>query len=701
MFLAILGFLQAGNPSEALTQGVTGPLIAPGALPGAVVAFKGAVAIMATDKPVVAAGPVGMGRAVLVGHGAYFGAGPLRNPANARFLDNALRWLGGTPKPRVGLLDMGGIAASGKYDTVNLRLDQLEAGLAGIDVIAMDQASLDRDPAAQQKVVAWLKAGHGMLIAGPAWGWSQLNPGKNIRTDLSANRMLLPFGLGLSGETVDGNPSVTDDKLFGSVAALAGLRSGKLSPAETARATGSVSRTLSLEPASGELAGEIVRQAATEGDAWPITNRMPFRRLQAILRDRAWEEADPKTVKADPSAANFPGLVDPKAQRRDQSVSIDTKVTQWHATGRYAAPGEVITVTIPAEAAGKGLWVRIGPHTDELWGLDKWDRAPSINRRWQLNKAVTQVASPFGGTIFIDVPDRSPLGIISVTIGGAVPAPHFVYGSTTAGEWAKQLAEPGGPWVELEGKKVALSLPRSAVAGLTDPEALMAFWDKTFEQARNFYAAPPRTRPERYCVDRQISAGYMHSGYPIMTFEDVAKTFADVDKLRGQGATWGFFHELGHNFQVGDWTFDGTGEVTNNLFSLYGSEVMNRITPATYGIAHPAMSPAERTKRLNAYFTNGAKFETWKSDPFLALTMYAQVRETFGWEPFTKAFASYYTTGPRPRTELEQHDQWMIRLSRATGRNLGPFFVAWGVPTSDSARKTIADLPEWMPAKME
>jgi len=39
----------------------------------------------------------------------------------------------------------------------------------------------------------------------------------------------------------------------------------------------------------------------------------------------------------------------------------------------------------------------------------------------------------------------------------------------------------------------------------------------------------------------------------------------------------------------------------------------------------------------------------------------------------------------------------MVRFSRACGRNLGPFFVAWGVPTSEAARKSIESLPEWMP----
>jgi len=39
----------------------------------------------------------------------------------------------------------------------------------------------------------------------------------------------------------------------------------------------------------------------------------------------------------------------------------------------------------------------------------------------------------------------------------------------------------------------------------------------------------------------------------------------------------------------------------------------------------------------------------------------------------------------------------MVRFSRTVGRNLGPFFQTWGVPTSEEARKAIAGLPQWMP----
>jgi hypothetical protein len=192
----------------------------------------------------------------------------------------------------------------------------------------------------------------------------------------------------------------------------------------------------------------------------------------------------------------------------------------------------------------------------------------------------------------------------------------------------------------------------------------------------------------------QIGGGYMHSGYPIMTWLDAPKLAVNVQDLVTKGS-WGHFHELGHNHQSGHWTFDGTGEVTENLFSLY---VIDRCCHLP-GTGHPAVDPATRDKKTREYLAAGAPFDKWKSDPFLALYMYMQLKEAFGWEAYKRVFAEYRAAPDNelPKSDDEKRDQWMVRFSRTVGRNLGPFFQAWGVPTSDAARASIADLPEWMP----
>ena len=694
----LLGVLQAPDRA-ALVAGVDG-LVASGALPGAMVAAKGAFVVMrAGDVPLFVATHVGRGRALAGGHEVFFDVNNVRNPGNARFFANAVAWLGGRPASK---LQVGALGMSAVNGTIAVRRDELRAGLAGLDVLMMNQGALDGDLGLQDAVVAWTKAGHGLLVLGPAWGWQQLNPSKNLVANHGGNRMLLPFGIGFSTGIADGKPSAAnDDPLLATDSALSALRKGGLSPAEVARATGTVERALELMPAVG---GEIRSLAAAEGGVdgptskRPITRTMPFSRLWARLQAREIEEGNAASLGKFASTDDFPGIVPKEAARSPKKiVTVDKNFPGWANTGLYAAPGEFVTITTFDTDLKDGLGVRIGAQTDELWGLDSWARFPKVSYRWPLAKKETRVMSPFGGTIYIDVPRGAHNGS-AVYILNAVPAPRYIPQQVTNEDWAKMLATPGAPWVELEGTKVVLSLPRWAVADLKDPVSLMKYWDKMMELCFAFYAAPPRATRERYAVDRQISAGYMHSGYPIMTFEDVAKTFADLSKLRAKGSTWGFYHEMGHNFQEGDWTFSGTGEVTNNLFSLYASEKLNGVTPNRYEEAHPAMSKGAQSTRLKTYLAKGARFEDWENDPFLALTMYVQIREAFGWEPFTRVFGEYRRENVHPQGETAKRDEWMVRMACATGHNLGPFFVAWGVPTSETARRSIADLPAWMPA---
>jgi hypothetical protein len=49
----------------------------------------------------------------------------------------------------------------------------------------------------------------------------------------------------------------------------------------------------------------------------------------------------------------------------------------------------------------------------------------------------------------------------------------------------------------------------------------------------------------------------------------------------------GQFHEAGHNHQIGEWTWDGTGEVTVNFFSAIQMQWANNITtPLNFYGAH-------------------------------------------------------------------------------------------------------------------
>ena len=74
-------------------------------------------------------------------------------------------------------------------------------------------------------------------------------------------------------------------------------------------------------------------------------------------------------------------------------------------------------------------------------------------------------------------------------------------------------------------------------------------------------------RRERVVSDKQAAAGYMHSGYPIVTHLDVCELncgtcILNLEKMKSVG-NWGLFHEIGHNMQRSEWTFDGKKRNSN------------------------------------------------------------------------------------------------------------------------------------------
>ncbi|MEO7716057.1 MAG: M60 family metallopeptidase [Capsulimonas sp.] len=735
IFTLMGGVCHADGSHEAdqktLLAGVT-TIDAPG-LPGPVSVFGKDAFPLVTGQvgdglaaTVVAASRLKAGRVVVFGHPGYLDAEALNAADTGALVQNAVRWLARPGSPvRVGVRQRPGLAAylqahgvtvdilDGAHWTDRLKDDAVVscplADLAPNEITALDR---------------YLRGGGGLLAAELGWGWLQLNPNKML-TQHGGNRLLAPAGLVWSDGTL--NTTAPQGYLAGAIPSemlnasdaltvvldtLSSSPPKGLAPATPAvpssgQAVETVLLAVSSLPPDDKILLPRLNSLRTQHEKdpalrleTPLMERDLVERIALSLQVQQAMQAPAAQVHALPAAASFPGAVASDAARVTKTVKIDASVPEWHSTGLYAAPGEQITVTAPGSAVKQGLQVRIGAHTDTLWPLNKWERAPAITRVFPLNAAQTVAANAFGGAVYIVVPDGCTLGTISVTIGHAVEAPYFVKGETDPAAWRTAIRNNPAPWAELQGDNVILTVPSASVRALDDPQALMVLWDRIMDGYSDFAGIPHhRLRPERYCVDRQISVGYMHSGYPIMmgldVANDVVSTHVILTNGDGKSKSWGFFHEMGHNHQQSDWTFDGTGEVTNNVFDLYIMETVCGLMSSQ----HPSLYPDAMQTRLEKYTHSGSDFNQWKNDPWIALTMYIELKEGFGWDAYKKVFAEYRALpdSARPKTDLEKRDQWMTRFSRTVGRNLGPFFQAWGVPTSPEASAALSDLPSWMP----
>lgn len=736
-FVPVLGVVSLSDVAERddlelLLQGVES-LARPGsALPGQVVVFGEEAFVIASagggDSAlgVIGATRFGKGRVIAFGHGAFFGDWGV-GASEERFMVNAIRWSAAAAKSRqlrVAFLGGGQALHERVADEFSKAKDAGDFSALGklskLDVVVWVGGALSDDDV--EALTEFVERGGGVLLGVCPWGnqqiWDGQGGGKSIRTDLAQNKFAGPFGLAFGDKTVgesdyelDGprNARLHSGRSVNAVLEwLAGhdkraAKISQLAPGDAATQVADLLRALPPgdERFSPRLAGLLKKSSIKEhvpASGRPTLKSDVIGHLGVLFATQAWKDAEPDDVSAAPGADFFPGAVPARARRIEREFTIGEEATRrggWISTGLYAVAGEPLTVTTD-EPSGWNL--RIGAHKDTLWHKESWSRWPEITMERAIQadaRGAFRMTSPFGGPVYL-VPLRNAEPA-EFTIEGAVEAPLFVLGDDdSVADWKRRRKAPA-PWAELVCNGMVLTVPSGAVRKLKDPVALMEFWERAMKCYPELRGEPQPARAERLVEDIQISVGWMHSGYPVMTHgaEDTRHSAAVALEVLLKEGNWGYFHEFGHNAQKGDWTFGGTTEVTCNLFSLYLGEQMAGIEPWKNSWLEKQMDkPA-------AHFAAGASFSDWKSKPGLALMMYATVQRDFGWEAFKVAMRAYLDAPEteRPKSDSEKRDRWLQRLSSATGRNLGPYFELWGVPTSAAARESVSDLDVWMPAE--
>lgn len=468
-----------------------------------------------------------------------------------------------------------------------------------------------------------------------------------------------------------------------------------------------------LLPAS-LLAASAAFAAVSPGEITP-TKKAPFvppavaARGELVDAIKAYMAKEPGTFGAHAAAQDFPGLVEGK-ERVSRAVSYDSNLVHrwdtaagnapnlatgpdaWQETGLYAAPGEVVTVKVASLPENRVVKVIVGCHRDALFKLEKWTRFPLVTRTFELKAGENRIANPFGGQLFIQSSHqdwRKPqktTAAAPLQFANAVAMPTYVLGRDSAESWtnAKQLP---APWVTLVGKQVILHVQTHVARKLADPKDLLEWWDQAMVLEDDLVGLV-RFAPERVVPDRQISAGFMHSGYPFMCWiEPSQKDSIDLPKLTKEG-NWGFFHELGHNHQRTSWTFDGQTEVTCNLFSLY---VMEKLVGKPAGRGHPSMENLDEllAKRFAAEPNMG---------PFEQLATFVVLTRAHGWGPLRETLRSYASdAAPKGATKQQLQSLFALRYGKAAKADVSAYFEKMGYHLEPDAKSVLKGFPAFKP----
>ncbi|MEI3797023.1 MULTISPECIES: M60 family metallopeptidase [unclassified Chitinophaga] len=443
-----------------------------------------------------------------------------------------------------------------------------------------------------------------------------------------------------------------------------------------------------------------------------IKNRLTYHVQNYLEMQRQQRHTD--TGYIHPAGKIFPGEVSKTAQRVNEQVVIPIKkgtqgllepdgvFYRWHSTGLYVAAGDTVSITIFPGCIPQQLKAQIGVHEDNLNHMDYYVRHyDNLTKTFELDKTTTTIFSPFGGLLMIKVPDTTSLTTINVQVNGAVKSPYFKSGVTSMADWKNTIRNYPGPWAELATDKIILTVPSYRIRQLDDPEKLMKFWDEVMDaDARLADIAPDRVHPERIIIDQQVAFGYMYTApHKIVAPDDESCTLMlDEAQLRSKGS-WGHFHELGHRHQFWGIDFSGLGEVTVNLYTMYVyDQVLHK---GLYN--HENISSRQAViDEVKNYMKGQPGFDKFCEDPFLALKMYIEIIEQFGWQPIAEVFKKYRSlpASQYPVSEADKRDYWFTCISAATQKDLSLFFEKWQVPVTENAKKAVRNYPPWLPEEL-
>lgn len=728
--IAVHAWLDANAARSQILAGVS--TIHSGVQPGRLIAYGLEAYSVArypgdlSEGPLVAAASWGLGRVLAVPDHQMLNMGSYGTESGT-FFRNGLAWLAGTTATGISVVtydqEVADWLLAEGYTQVSVVSEAgLPAGLVGADVFVGAWMGSSEPTANLNALTEFAAAGGGLFIAdygvGYDWWW-----GKPIY-EAPGNRLLREPGIGFRDQN-RWDTGLIDASTPGVGQIHAGVLLSMLADSSPYTADELEEGAYLMEglyvalPPGDPLLQQLDLYYQARIDlvhptpSSPVTeafDKALLRREMDLIRD-----LPPGEVTAHRTADEVYGAVPPGAPRVQRTVTVQSSLCRWQATGLYAAPGEVVTVTLPAAYTGEGFLVRISGHVDNISGRSSWSRVPyGVARSFAADSTSFQVASAFGGALYVDVGSEPPSarGIpdFDITIDGAVEAPLFVLGQTTDAAWIASLRDHPAPYAELVSRHLAISLPAAVIRDLDVPTALMTYWDQVVA-AQDYVGAlePFRCGPERFNLDVQISVGYLHAGYPIQGPVSTAAGLVDLSNLLANG-NWGYFHELGHEAQrrpdkAWGWdnayTFPGDTEVTVNIFANASLET---VAPGVGigGWGYCAHQGETMVKALDTVQDAGAPAFDDK-DPY---PYYFQLADGFGFDTYRAVFQTYHDDfaadpGSLPSGEQEEKDQWLLRWSQVSGFNMIPYMVTyWGLEVSPAMLSQVGalGLPDWLPA---
>ena len=416
----------------------------------------------------------------------------------------------------------------------------------------------------------------------------------------------------------------------------------------------------------------------------------------------------------------FPGPVSAAAPRISGSVTIDGTYNtspgyflnqQYFVirpTGYYAAPGEIVQISVPSTLVDQGVKVHVGAHfvdlREDYFG---YQRFPTMATKFPVDRTTMDVANPFGGAIYFTFPDGSNFGGTTIQFDNAVKSPYYSLktGYTNSlTDFQTEVANAHVYWADVESDHFMATFPR-ALAEITSD--VHAYFDPLNQMIGNFNIITGRPFPKirsEYMISepQSYTAGTLPAAYPISIVNgDITETdplalpISAMDRTKYINTFDGptLLHELGHLHSIP--TMDSEGETNVDIATVMAYNVVFDM-PLDSSISY-AVFPNFLSRDLAALdWILDPKFRKRENTDFDIVSYqargqakYTDVAGLFSWDTIGLIHKHWYDQAllaPDPATGIEyvSQDEYIQVASDQLGFNFAPLWEIWGSIPSQS-----------------
>lgn len=391
------------------------------------------------------------------------------------------------------------------------------------------------------------------------------------------------------------------------------------------------------------------------------------------------------------------------------------RLMDYQPSGVYVRKGESISVVVEGMTdSPDGLTVLIGT-MNAFWRGDAHDDPQVV----PVDGGSVDFTAARNGLIYFRYVDSGYNAQALPTIGvqitqGGKPVPLYVKGKISARDWHALVARlEDAPYVEIVGPRVAITATRDVYAKTAheDPaeilgilETILGSYDALsgMDATSDLHAPSPlRVHYQQDTVTPQSvwdDGVYMYAtdyfvGVPGGAMGDLL----DADTLR---KAWSIWHETGHKYQQGDWTWDKVVETTVNIYSLaiqaqFGlPSNLERPDPDTGKTTIDLASAYLSKERRDFNDDAGMRIVDDGDWDWIRLVMFHQLGEGLGPSFYPRLHRSYREhplAGADAEDAGRQMQAFILRASEISGVDLGRFFSDWGLriepQTADKLRR--------------